>query len=298
MRRTPILVFLLLAMSSSLAQGALPAYILQLPESVSDVFIADTGTATIYRYEQTTSGVNLGHEGYMSIGRQGVGKDRAGDRRTPLGVYFVVDQRDSDTMHEKYGVTAFPLDYPNVWDRKQARTGAGIWVHGVLPNEGQRPPLDTDGCIALPNKDLAALKDRFVPLVTPVIVTREMHWQDAGSIAALRSELNLAIKAWAKHYGEANLHAYLSMYADNFSYRGMQSSEWASFRVQTLERRGVVNIAVDDLLLLADPEEDGLFLSRFHETMSGSGVASRTIKRLYWRRNDEGELRIVAEDNG
>jgi len=298
MRRAPIFVFLLFAMSSALAEGALPAYILQLPESVSDVFIADTSTATIYQYKQTTSGVSLGHEGYMSIGQQGVGKERAWDRRTPLGVYFVVDQLDSDIMHEKYGVTAFPLDYPNVWDRKQARTGDGIWVHGVLPNEGQRAPLDTDGCIALPNEDLAALKDRFVPLVTPVIVTREMRWQDAESIAALRSELNLAIKAWAKHYGEANLHAYLSMYADNFSYRGMQSSEWASFRVQTLERRGVVSISVDNLLLLADPEEDGLFLSRFDETMSGSGVGSRTIKRLYWRRNDEGELQIVAEDNG
>ena len=114
MLRAPILLLLLLVTSSSLAQSPVPAYILQLPESVSDVFIADTSTATIYRFEQTTSGINLGHEGYMSIGQQGVGKERAWDRRTPLGVYFVIDQLDTHTMHEKYGVTAFPLDYPNV----------------------------------------------------------------------------------------------------------------------------------------------------------------------------------------
>ena len=234
----------------------------------------------------------------MSIGQKGAGKERAWDRRTPLGVYFVVDQLDTDTMHEKYGITAFPLDYPNVWDRKQARTGDGIWVHGVLADGGQRPPLDTDGCIALPNEDLAALEDRFIPLVTPVIVTREMRWQDAESIAKIRDELNAAISAWATHYGDANLHAYLSMYAEDFSYRGMQLSEWASFRLQALEKRGAVNVAVDELLLLADPEEEGLYLSRFHETMSGSDVASRTIKRLYWRRNDKGDWRIVAEDNG
>lgn len=234
----------------------------------------------------------------MSIGQQGVGKERAWDRRTPLGVYFVVDQLNTDTMHEKYGVTAFPLDYPNVWDRKRERTGDGIWVHGVSPNDGQRPPLDTDGCIALPNEDLAALEDRFIPLVTPVIVTREMRWQDAESIATVRNELNAAINAWATHYGNANLHAYLSMYADDFSYRGMQLSEWASFRLQTLEQRGAVNIAVDDLLLLADPEEEGLFVSRFFETISGADIGSRTIKRLYWRRDEKGEWRIVAEDNG
>ena len=234
----------------------------------------------------------------MSIGQQGVGKERAWDRRTPLGVYFVIDQLDTHTMHEKYGVTAFPLDYPNVWDRKRERTGDGIWVHGVLPNGGQRPPLDTDGCIALPNADLAALEDHFLPLVTPVIVTREMQWQDVDSIATTRREVNAAISEWAKHYGDANLHAYLSMYAGDFSYRGMQISEWASFRLQTLGQRGVVNVAVDELLLLADPEERGLVLSRFRETMSGADVASRTIKRLYWRRNAKGEWRIVAEDNG
>lgn len=298
MHRALILVFLFFTTASALAQSPLPAYILQLPESVGDVFIADTGAAKIYRFERTMSGVNMGHEGFMSIGQRGVGKERAWDRRTPLGVYFVVDQLNTDTMHEKYGITAFPLDYPNAWDRIRARTGDGIWVHGMAAGGGQRPPLDTDGCIALPNEDLAALEDNFVPLVTPVIVTREMRWQDAGSIAVLREELNTAINAWAKHYGDANLHAYLSMYADDFSYRGMQIAEWASFRLQTLEQRGAVKIAIDELLLLADPEEEGLILSRFRETISGPDIGSRTIKRLYWRRDEAGEWRIVAEDNG
>ncbi len=78
----------------------------------------------------------------------------------------------------------------------------------------------------------------------------------------------------------------------------MKLNEWASFRLQAFEQRGAVEISIDDLLLLADPEEEGLYLSRFRETISGSGVAGSTIKRLYWRRNDEGDWRIVAEDNG
>ena len=297
-RISTTLACLLLATAASFAESRLPAYVLQLPESVGDVFIADTGAATIYQFEQSPAGVQLRHEGYISIGQYGVGKERAWDRRTPLGVYFIVDQLDTSKLHEKYGVTAFPLDYPNTWDRKRERSGDGIWVHGVLAGGGKRPPLDTDGCIALPNEDLVALQDKFIPLVTPVIVTRAMRWQDAETIDALRRELNAAVDAWATYYADADLHAYLSMYADEFSYRGMQLAEWASFRLQTFAQRGAVEIVVDDLLLLADPEEDGLYLSRFRETMSGSGVGSRTIKRLYWRRNDEGDWRIVAEDNG
>ncbi len=291
-------IVLLFAAAPAFAQTLLPAYVLQLPESVGDVFIADTSAATIYRFEQSSAGMTLGHEGYMSIGEGGAGKERAWDRRTPLGIYFVVDQLDTSRLHEKYGITAFPLDYPNAWDRKQQRTGDGIWVHGVLAGGGKRPPRDTDGCIALPNEDLAALEDKFVPLITPVIVTREMRWESAETIHGLRRELNAAVKAWAQHYGAADLHAYLALYADDFSYRGMRLNEWASFRLQTLEQRGAVNIAIDELLLLADPEEEGLYLARFRETVSGSELGSRTVKRLYWRRDNEGEWRIVAEDNG
>jgi len=289
---------LLFVAVAAFAETLQPAYVLQLPESVGDVFIADTGAATLYRFERSSSGMRLGHEGYMSIGQSGVGKKRAWDRRTPLGIYFVVDQLDTSRLHERYGVMAFPLDYPNAWDRRQQRTGDGIWVHGVIPGGEKRPPRDTDGCIALPNEDLAALEDKFVPLVTPVIVTREMRWEDTEIINDLRRELNVAVNAWAQYYGDANLYAYLALYADDFSYRGMKLHEWASFRLQTLEQRGAVKIVIEDLLLLADPEEEGLFIARFHETMSGPELGSRTIKRLYWRRDDEGEWRIVAEDNG
>jgi murein L,D-transpeptidase YafK len=293
-----VLTIILLSAISAKADTRQPAYVLELPESVDNIFIADSNAATLYRFERSASGIELAHESYMSIGQNGVGKQRAGDRRTPLGIYFVVDQLDTSRLHEKYGVTAFPLDYPNAWDLRKERTGDGIWVHGVLAGDGQRPPLDTDGCIALPNQELADQEDTFVARVTPVVVTREMRWASEGEIDALREELRAAIAAWAKHYGNGDLYAYFSLYADDFSYRGMKLGEWASFRLQTFEQRGAVRIAIDELLLIADPEEEGLVLSRFQQTMSGPGNGGRSIKRLYWRRNNDGEWRIVAEDNG
>ena len=51
-------------------------------------------------------------------------------------------------------------------------------------------------------------------------------------------------------------------------------------------------------MLLADPEEPGLYLSRFTQTITEHERTMVTIKRLYWRRSENGELRIVAEDNG
>ncbi len=299
-RLKPVLVLAIIVLgpTSAKADPRQPAYVLELPDSVDSIFIADSNAATLYRFERSESGMEVVQESYMSIGQRGVGKNRAGDRRTPLGIYFVVDQLDTSRLHEKYGVTAFPLDYPNIWDRKKERTGDGIWVHGVSSGGGKRPALDTDGCIALPNAELSALADKFESFVTPVIITREIRWADAQTIDEIRLELRDAIDSWARHYGNAELHAYLSLYADDFSYRGMNLGEWASFRLQTFEERGAVRITVNELLLLADPEEDGLVLSRFEQTMSGPEIGGRSIKRLYWRRNSDGEWKIVAEDNG
>ncbi len=290
--------FLMLASMTAVADTELPAYVIELPDSVQDVFVADAGNAILYRFEHENDVLTAGEETYMSVGQRGVGKDRAWDQRTPLGIYFVVDQLDTSRLHEKYGVTAFPLDYPNEWDRQNERSGDGIWVHGVLPGEEPRPPFDTDGCLALPNEELTALEARFVPLVTPVIVTREIEWMSDESRASLRSDLRDVVARWASSIAEADLHAYLSLYADDFAYRGMTTGEWAALRLSNFEQTGAVEVAIEDLLLLADPEEDALFLSRFRQTTVGENGPVVRMKRLYWRRGDDGELRIVAEDNG
>jgi murein L,D-transpeptidase YafK len=234
----------------------------------------------------------------MSVGQNGVGKERAWDRRTPLGIYFIDEQLDTSGLHERYGPMAFPLDYPNVWDRINERSGDGIWIHGVAPNGGRRPPLDTDGCIALPNDELLALAQQLIPLVTPVIIAREIRWTGAEQIALLRTEINDALEAWAESQRAGDLYGYLSLYADDFSYHGMNRGEWAAYRLHAMNSAVVQGISLQDVLLLADPEDDGLYLSRFRQSINDDGRTIITIKRLYWRRTSEGDLKIVAEDNG
>jgi murein L,D-transpeptidase YafK len=276
----------------------LPAYLLQLPASVGAVLVAETDTSTLHRFGSDAGRARHRDERYMSVGENGVGKKRAWDRRTPLGIYFVNEQLDTSGLHERYGPTAFPLDYPNVWDRLNDRSGDGIWIHGVSSNDGRRPPLDTDGCIVLANDKLLAIEDQFVPLVTPVIITREIRWLSPEQVAATSAELKAALDAWAESYRSGDLHRYLSLYAKDFEYRGMNRAEWESFRVQGIAARPLRDFTLTEILLLADPEDDSLYLSRFRQTIVDDEHRIVTIKRLYWRRDAEGALRVVAEDNG
>ena len=277
---------------------AVPAYVLELPESVSDVLIADTTTGTLHRFGRTASGIAKIDQRYMSIGENGVGKKRAWDRKTPLGVYFITEQLDTSNLDDKYGVAAYPLDYPNAWDRYNQRTGNGIWLHGVDRNGSQRPRRDTDGCLALPNDELLALADTLKPLVTPVIVARELVWTTPDELENIRIEFRVALEMWRQSLEDSDLLAYLSLYSDEFRHRGMDKEAWASYRLAVFDARDLESVDLEDVLLIADPEEPGLYLSRFtQEFVTGSGMVT-IMKRLYWQRREDSLWKIVAEDSG
>jgi murein L,D-transpeptidase YafK len=234
----------------------------------------------------------------MSIGQAGAGKEKARDQKTPLGIYFITESLDTSKLHDKYGIAAFPLDYPNAWDRFNKRTGYGIWLHGVDHNNPQRPPLDTDGCLSLPNGELLRLIDILKPLVTPVIVARQLNWAMPSDLDALRLEFRLALDMWRESQAQGDLVTYLSFYADDFVYRGMDRNEWSSYRLGVFEARQLAGVTLDDVLLVADPEVPDLYLSRFTQALMTDSGPVTTTKRLYWRRSDDSQWKIVSEDSG
>ena len=277
-----------------------PAWLLRVPGTVDTLFVAETEASSLYRFDRRDDHhvVKVGQD-YMSIGRGGVRKERAGDRKTPLGIYFVTEQLDTTRLHEKYGITAFPLDYPNAWDRQLGRSGDGIWVHGVDPKGGTRPPLDTDGCIALPNERLQALERLFAPNVTPVLIAERIEWATQEQVTAAREALEAAVIAWVVAFEEGDMHAWLEAYDDEFTHWGMNKAEWSSFSMQTVARRDIRDVKISDLLLLADPAEPGLYLSRFRlEVSEGEARKVVSLRRMYWRRSESGAFRIVAQDSG
>ncbi len=99
----------------------------------------------------------------VSLGKQPVGhKQRAGDQRTPEGIYFIDWRHES----EQYNLSLH-LDYPNLKDRTAAwkrgdDPGSMIMIHGT-PIDEEYPEwffegLDwTNGCIALNNANMREL---------------------------------------------------------------------------------------------------------------------------------------------
>jgi murein L,D-transpeptidase YafK len=83
-------------------------------------------------------------------------KQRAGDSRTPEGVYYI----DAKNLYSNYYLSVH-LSYPNAQDLERARRlgadpGGNIMIHGMpnetpWPYEGYAGRDWTDGCIAVSN---------------------------------------------------------------------------------------------------------------------------------------------------
>ena len=95
---------------------------------------------------------------------------------TPVGVYHVTANLPRKKLTDFYGSGAFPINYPNEWDRRQGRNGSGIWLHGVPSAVYARPPRASDGCIVLSNPDLLSVGEHVQVGLTPVIIADLPRW--------------------------------------------------------------------------------------------------------------------------
>ena len=190
------------------------------------------------------------------------------------------------------------LARPDGYGKNTGQCGDRIEIFLMAPNDRIKAVFyDTDGCLALPNDDLLRIAADIVPLKTPVIVTRELQREQGAELRKTRAELQAALDQWAAHYRDADMLAYFALYAEAFTYRGLSRDEWMAYRMQTTATRTLDELHIDELYMMADPEEPGLYLSRFTQTLLHGDRRVTTTKRLYWKRL-EGRFQIVAEDNG
>jgi len=280
------------------AGGPRLASVLRLPPGIPDVIVADTSSATLHLFSNVGGELRWRKAYYMSIGQNGVRKERTWDKKTPLGIYFISEEIDTGPLHEKYGVAAYALDYPNGWDRLARRSGYGIWLHGVDRRSPQRPPLDTDGCLAVPNAAILELADELKAPGIPVVVTDTLRWMEGPELDAVAASLADAVEQWRRSIVEGDLAGYLALYGDEFRHHGLEKGDWAVYRMQVFDNRQVDALDVDRLVLLSDPVESDLYLARFTQTQTGGEQKVTITKRLYWRRLPNNRWKIVAEETG
>lgn len=278
----------------------IPRQILSLSDAVKHAIVVDKSSHRLFLFEQQDQDrpPRLVRDYYVSTGRKPGNKLLRGDLRTPEGVYFVTNWIPDEELPERYGSGAFPVNYPNELDRKQGKTGYGIWLHGTEREFYSRPPLDSEGCVVLSNYDLDAIKNEIKPGVTPVIITSRIDWIDESTWQRERREILQALEQWQRDWESLDVERYLSHYDNNFWTRSHNIDSWKKYKRQVSQSKIFQKVSLDDISLFSYPRVDdhqgNLVVARLHQTYRSNNFSSAMHKRLYLTRRD-GQWRIVYE---
>lgn len=276
-----------------------PASIWDLPAADRYVLVAELETGHLRVFEKSSGTVLTLITSYpITIGKQGFGKTREGDERTPLGVYRITSQLNDQQLDDFYGHTAYPLNYPNAWDRLQQYTGSGIWLHGVENDAIQRPLRDSDGCIVLSNNDLSDLAQYLNVGYTKVLGVRNIEWVNHATISRAREELTARMQQWAKAWESRNPENYLAFYSTTFSDTEKNYNQWATYKQRVNTSKRYIKVRLSDLGIYAYPEQPNTVMAEFYQDYASDSYRSRGWKRQLWQRESDGQWRIIYEKGG
>lgn len=272
----------------------LPRQILQLHPGQRHAVLVDSRRSRLYVYENADGRPRYVADYYVSLGKRGVEKIREGDQKTPVGVYHVTANLPRSKLTDFYGAGAFPINYPNEWDRRLARTGYGIWLHGTPPDTYSRPPRASDGCIVLANPDLLAVGRLVQVGMTPVIIARELEWVDAATLEADRRSLGTALEQWRRDWESRDAGRYLSHYSSAFRAGQQDLAAWAAHKRGVNAAKAWIRVDVSEVSMLRYPEQGDFVVVSFRQDYRSSNLNNVMRKRQYWKKED-GRWRILYE---
>ncbi len=267
-----------------------PHYLWQLDAQQRYAIVVDTSRSTLYLFENVNGQPRYAADYYISVGKKGADKVSEGDQKTPLGVYFVNGHIPRNQLTDFYGSGAYPLSYPNEWDRKQGRNGHGIWLHGTPSDTYSRPPRASNGCVVLANEDLDRLGRNLQSGVTPVIITSRMEWSDEADQRD-RTDLMKSIEQWRSDWESRDTAAYLAHYAGDFSSGSAGFAAFAQQKRQVNAGKTWIKVKLSGLSIFPYPSQPGLVVVSFEQDYDSNNLSNRMHKRQYWmKRNDRWQI--------
>lgn len=213
--------------------GKVPESVVSLGDSrfYSDkAFVVDKQhrNLTVWRF---TNGGKAERIGIYPIdfGRSLGDKRYLGDHRTPEGIYFFQDKYDERTLdYNLYGSRALTMDYPNFFDRREGKTGSGIWLHAVPDstslNRGSR------GCVVVRNRVIKELSPLVTLRKTPILVHDQVDLVDEKLALSQRQQFNQWFKNWRQAWENKDLSNYIKFYSPEFKSSGMNKIRWLKYK--------------------------------------------------------------------
>ena len=273
----------------------IPRSVLQLRDDQKHVLLVDAKRSRLYVYENVDGQLKFVNDYYISQGKLGVNKIKAGDQKTPLGVYYITGRLSGPRLPDFYGVGALPINYPNEWDKINGRSGSGIWLHGTPSDSFSRPPLSSDGCVVLSNPDLHKLYESVEIGKTPVVIADHVEFVDKEKWGSDRSMAAKLLDSWRRDMESMNPTRLLSNYSRRFkSAVGEDLGTWYGKQPHFQPGGNSLAVILKDTTIFLYPGKEDMIVGTFTEESVVGKTKQSVRKRQYWAL-EGAQWKIVSE---
>ncbi len=265
-------------------EDTVPSYLVEMRPEQKYAIVVDLDKSALYLYRNVDGAPQYVADYYITSGKQSGEKVSEGDKKTPIGVYRVTGHLPESKLPAFYGSGAFPISYPNEWDRHEGRSGHGIWLHGTPPDTYSRVPKASSGCVVLANHDLTEIGDYLQLGVTPVIISDSIRWESRKDAAAMRQSVDDALQKWRHDWESLDNDAYLGNYSKQFFSDTMGFPEWARYKSKVNSTKSWVKITISNVSAFLYPGKGDFFVVSFDQDYSSNNFHNKMRKRQYWIR--------------
>lgn len=255
-------------------------------------FVVDKTKRTLSVYEWKDNDLHLISQYPADIGKATGDKTKRDDHKTPVGIYFLQSQKTQPEIpFETYGNLAFTTDYPNIFDKREAKTGSGIWLHAVpdsIPlTRGSR------GCVVVRNDVIKSLKSYVKLQQTPILIFDEVKYLNAEEHDSQRQRFLKEFESWRTAWETQDVDTYIKYYAPSFKNSEMNYSQWYQHKKKLKSLYTYIKVNLTPPLILQNKDQVVIRTIQRYESNLHRDYGEKTIHARY---SPEVGFQIIRED--
>ncbi|MDD0853501.1 L,D-transpeptidase family protein [Halobacteriovorax sp. GB3] len=280
-----------------------------LPENIlqTDAFfnhhiiVAEKSSHKLYLFSNQNGLPKLIETYQVATGKKAGDKFFQGDHRTPEGIYHFTEflpHQELLKRHGKageiYGVGAFVMNYPNPIDRREGKTGGGIWLHSTNDETRIEKGLDSRGCIVAHNGNLINISKYIELNRTNVIVVHNLRYLPRESWLQEREKISSTVSDWVDAWTNEDFNRYISHYSKKefFDKNRGGYANYRQYKRAVFANPGKPSISLENVSITKSRD---YAVVTFKQVYNSSNINDIGKKLLYLKKNEYYQWKIVSE---
>lgn len=263
--------------------------------SNTSVILVDKNTNSLYLCDYVDGKYVVRKTYHATLGQVKGDKEDEHDLKTPEGIYTFTTLLTPPKLQPKFGDMAFPMNFPNTFDRMAGHTGNGIMLHATNEPERLKKNYDSEGCIVVKNEEIKEIKP-FIRLgLTPILVfanLTEDYYKPGENV-----QLKQFFERWVKAWETKDINQYIDSYHSDFSANGKNKAAWKAYKQHLNTIYSDIQINPENVRFYRHPKYSMVTFTqnyRSHLKGGGWGHRSRGTKILYIA-EEAAQPKIIAE---